>query len=47
MVRNLQVNEQVYVPQSRIGISVDAPSAFFRSRIVSVNNRSWPIAAQV
>ncbi len=40
MARNLQVNEQVYVPRTRIGISADAPSAFYRTTVLTVSGRS-------
>lgn len=40
MARNLAVGESVYVPRARVGLSLDAPSAFYRTQVSAVNRRS-------
>lgn len=46
MARKLVVNEPVFVPTSALENALDGPSAFVRTRILEINNRSVRIENQ-
>lgn len=40
MANKFQIGEYVFVPRSRLGLSVDAPSAFLGAEVVTISKRS-------
>lgn len=44
MARNLQINELVFAPRARLGMSLDAASAFYDGKVAEIEDRSVRLA---